>query len=598
MSPSEIHELFVIALGLHNSGKLSDAEKIYQSILAAHPDHPDAIHLLGFLAHQRGQCQLAAHLVQKAIRINPRNSEYYATLGAAFLRLGQYLDCIKACGKAVAMNPRLPHALNSLGLALIRVDDAQPAAAAAAARSALALENNRNPEESYRILGAALSLMGQPSEAAAAFRESLRLQPDCSDVRSDLIFTMQHDPACDEKTIAAELAEWNRLHVVPLRHLIQPHHIDRSPDRRLRIGWVSADFCQHVLAYCVLPIFQEFDSNRFKNFCYSSVLLPDDMTDRIRGAVDTWRDICQVSDQRAAEIIRSDRIDILVDLGLHSGGNRVTLFALKPAPIQVSYLGYCGSTGLETMDYRISDPYIDPPDSDLSRYSERTVFLPDSFLLYRPMMTPPDVSPLPSLSEGCVTFGCLNSFTKVSRSVLLLWAQIMRAAPASRLLLHAPPGGCQQQLLAEFQHWGLSPDRFQFVPHQSWKGYIETYNRIDIALDPFPYGGGVTTCDALLMGVPVIALRGTTAAGRLSYSILCNIGRSDLAADTPQRYVEIAAALAANPARLFDLRSNLRLALQTSPVMDPSATAVNLGNLFLEIWEKYLRNTAPTRLNE
>lgn len=587
MSPAEIHDLFVTAVGHHNAANLSEAEKIYHRILAAHPDHPDALHLLGRIAHQRGQSQAAVALIQKAIDINPGNAEYYANLGAAMLPLEQYPPAADALRTAVRMNPRLADAYSNLGLALVLMADAEPAAAAL--RSALEL--NPKLHEAHRVLGGALSLMGQHDAAVSAFRAALRLKPDWPATHSDLIFTMLHDPASDNPAIQAELTEWNRLYAAPLRHLIQPHRIDRSPDRRLRIGWVSSDFRWHVVARCLLPLLDQFDRRRFRIFCYSNVANPDDMTDRISAAADVWRNIYRVPDEQAAQIIRSDRIDILIDLGLHTGHNRLTLFALKPAPLQVTYLGYCGSTGVETMDYRISDPYIDPPDADLPGYSERTLRMSSSFFCYSPEASPPEVAPLTALSRTYLTFGCLNNSSKISSAVLKLWAQVLQSVPASHLLLHAPPGEHRQGILAVLDRSGIASDRVEFVSKQSWLGYMQTYNRIDIALDPFPYGGGITTCDALFMGVPVVTRRGATGVGRLSYSILCNIGRSDLAADSPQQYVDIAINLAANPTRLSELRSALRPALQASPVMDAAGTAVNLGNLFLEIWQKRLHDT-------
>jgi len=597
MTPAEIHQFFVTAVGLHNSGNLSEAEKIYRRILAARPNHPDALHLLGIVAYQRDQHQAAATLVRKAIGINPRIAIYHASLAAALNEFGQFPEAAEAARKSVAMAPNSSHALNNLAFACLQMVEAD--AAADAARAALALKDNPNRQESYRILGGALALLGLPYEAVAAFRESLRIQPNAPIVHSDLIFYLEHDPRCDDQMLAAELVNWNQVFAAPVRHLIRPHKIDRSTDRRLRIGWVSGDFRTHVVARCLLPILERLDRSKFQSFCYSNVANPDDMTARIVQTVHTWREIRCVRDQEVAELIRSDRIDILVDLALHCGTSRLTLFALKPGPVQVTYLGYCGSTGLETMDYRISDPFIDPPGSDLSVYSERTIHLPQSFLCYRPEAPPPDIAALPSSSKGYVTFGCLNNPSKNSSDALQLWARILAGIPGSHLILQGCAGSYRQRVGDLFRQAGVAPDRLEFLPHQSWWSYMETYNRIDIAMDPFPYGGGVTSCDALLMGVPVVALCGARAAGRLTSSILSNIGHSELAATNYEQYVQIAVGLAANPAQLAMLRNTLRQKILISPVMDADAAAVNLGKLFQDIWQNYLSSTAPiSRQNE
>ena len=436
MAPAPLQLEFLEAVRQHQAGNLAQAEKVYHKVLAAVPRHPDALHLLGAIALQRGQSQAAVNLIRRAIEIKADDADYYANLGSALLKLEQWEPAADALKNALRLKPGDAMVHNNLGAALIRVGNAE--AGAQACR--MAIELDPNLYEAYTNLGAALNLMARPEEAIAAYRSVLRLKPQWASVHSDLIFAMLHHPIRDEKAIRAELMEWSRLHAAPLKHLIQPPRLDRSSNRRLRIGWVSADFRWHVVSRCLLPLLGNFDRQRFTHICYASVANPDDMTDRLADAADVWRDILNIPDLEAAKIIRSDRIDILVDLSLHTAGNRLTLFALKPAPVQVTYLGYCGSTGLDTMDYRISDPYIDPPDADLSGYSEQTVRLPNSFLCYSPEAPPPDVAPLPALANGYVTFGCLNNTTKVSTAVMNLWCRVLQAVPGSRLLLYSRRG--------------------------------------------------------------------------------------------------------------------------------------------------------------
>ncbi len=310
--------------------------------------------------------------------------------------------------------------------------------------------------------------------------------------------------------------------------LFRPHILshgnDRSPERRLRVGYVSPDFCNHAVGRSILPLFEQRDRRQFEVFCYANVLSPDALTEKLRSATDHWRDIRHVPDEGAADLIRNDRIDILVDLALHSSRNRLLIFARKPAPVQVSYLGYCGTTGLAEIDYRLSDPYMDPPGGEQECYSEQTVRLPSSYWCYQPAGHAPEVPPLATLSRDCITFGCLNNFAKVSSAALDLWIEILRAVPRSRLLLQAPAGCCREDVLRRFAHHELSSDRVEFVGRQPWEQYLQSYQEIDLALDPFPFGGGITTCDALWMGVPVVTLSGRTAVGRGGRSILSNIG--------------------------------------------------------------------------
>ncbi len=305
---------------------------------------------------------------------------------------------------------------------------------------------------------------------------------------------------------------------------------------------------------------------------------------QFRALADSWRDIAATGDEAVAETIRADRIDILVDLALHLAHNRLPLFARKPAPVQVTYLGYCGTTGLEAIDYRLSDPYLDPPGSDLTCYREQTIRQPRSYWCYQPSGPTPEISPLPAESAGFVTFGCLNNFAKVSPVSADLWAEILRAMPQSRLLLQAPAGSCREEVGRRFERRGVSPERLEFVGAQPWDQYIRCVQRIDIALDPFPYGGGITTCDALWMGAPVVTLSGRTAVGRGGRSILSNIGLPELIAESPEQYAEIAVSLAGDLPRLSALRSSLRDRIESSPLRDAKGCARDIEAAYRQMW--------------
>jgi protein O-GlcNAc transferase len=372
-----------------------------------------------------------------------------------------------------------------------------------------------------------------------------------------------------------------------LQQFIQPHANERDPERRLRIGYVSPDFREHVVGRFLLPLLTSHDKRAVEVFAYAHVPRPDALTESLRACTDSWRSIVGLSDAQAADLIRQDRIDILVDLTMHMDRNRLLVFARKPAPIQATYLAYCASTGLETMDYRLSDPYLDPPGMDESVYSERTIRLPETYWCYQPASETPEVSPLPALERGYVTFGCLNNFCKVSEPTLAAWAKLLRAVPRSQLLLHAHAGSHRLRVQGFLEHEGLEPARVRFTGIVPLREYFQLYHRIDIALDTFPYGGGTTTCDALWMGVPVVSLVGPTAVGRGGLSILSNVGLPELVGGKEEDYVRIGREWAGDLPRLSHLRSTLRQRMASSPLMDGPHLARNVEAAYRQMWRTW-----------
>ena len=422
--------------------------------------------------------------------------------------------------QAIALKPDLAEAHYNLGNALR--DNGQLDEAISSYKQALRLKPDFG--KVHNNLGNVLKSTGQLDEAIDCYRQAVRFSHNSAGFHSNLVYALPLHPGYDAGMIFGEVRRWNQEHAEPLRELIRPHTNDRNPDRRLRIGYVSPDFREHVVGQNLLPLLREHDQARIEIFCYANMVRHDALTDQLRRHANAWRSIVGRSDSQAADLIRQDGIDILVDLALHTAHNRLPIFARKPAPVQVTYLGYCGSTGMEAMDYRLSDPYMDPPDADLSLYSERTIRLPETYWCYGVAGPTPEPSPPPAMAAGYATFGCLNNFAKVSPPALDLWAEILRRVPRSRLIVHSHPGTHLDAVRERFAGKGISPDRLEFVGRQPWPQYVQTYGRIDIALDPFPWGGGITTCDALWMGVPVVSLLGRTAVGRGGASILANVG--------------------------------------------------------------------------
>ena len=336
----------------------------------------------------------------------------------------------------------------------------------------------------------------------------------------------------------------------------------------------------------LLPLLEAHDHERFEIFCYASVG-PRTASPTVAAQTDAWRDVLGLSDEQLAQTIREDRIDILVDLAMQTLHNRLLAFARKPAPVQVTYLAYVGTSGLSSMDYRLTDPYLDPPGQDESIYCEQSIRLPDTYWCYRPLVETPAANSLPALQTGHVTFGCLNNFNKATLPTLTTWIGLLQAMPEAKLLLHAHAGTHGARVRGLFAQHGVAPERVAFAGMLPMEEYFRLYHRIDIALDPFPYGGGTTTCDALWMGVPVVSLAGPTGAGRGGLSILSNLGLADFVAHDREQYVRIAVELAGDLPRLSQLRATLRGRMQQSPLMDAPRFARNVEAAYREMWRRW-----------
>lgn len=377
----------------------------------------------------------------------------------------------------------------------------------------------------------------------------------------------------------------------PLAKLIQPHSNDRSPDRRLRIGYVSSDFRQHSVGYFIEPVLAHHDHGRFEIFCYSDHFQEDEVTERLKSHADHWRRLVGLSDEQAANQIRADQIDILIDLVGHMGGNRLLVFARKPAPIQVTWLGYPNTTGLSAMDYRLTDGFADPPGTTEHLHSEKLIRLPECFSCYRPLSDAPEISELPAREKRYVTFGSFNNQAKITPEVIAVWARILQSILGSHLTLKNPALGdetTQQMVQNSFAELGITPERLELLGHDpSQRLHLERYRSIDIGLDPFPYNGATTTCEALWMGVPVVTLAGKTHAGRVGVSQLSNLGLTELIGHTPEEYVAVAMRLSADLERLSALRTELRSRMAGSPLMDGPRFTKNLEEACLTMWKEW-----------
>ena len=475
---------------------------------------------------------------------------------------GRLQEAATMLERAAALNPRLTVAHANLGMlhaALGRVSEA-----CASYRRALAIEPDL--AETHHNLGNALLRGGRLAEAIASFRSAVAASPERAAYRSDLVFHLHFDPGYDAHAILAEAREWEHAHTSGLAPMPSRPGRERAPERRLRVGYVSPNFRRHCQAFFMSPLLANHDHEQFEIVCYSDLARPDPWTERLLGYADRAVAVHAMSDAALADRIAEDGIDILVDLTMHMADGRLLAFARKPAPIQVSWLAYPGTTGLSAIDYRVSDPHLDPsdPHGDASVYSERTLRLPDSFWCYDPLASE-SVGPLPAKRRGHVAFGSLNNLLKVGEPCVALWARVLRRVAGSTITLLAPAGDARERLLDLFEAHGVERGRVDFVEYQAREAYLATYGRIDIGLDTIPYGGHTTSLDALWMGVPVVTLVGSTVVGRAGLCHARNLELPELVAWSPEEFVNVAAGLAGDLDRLASLRSGLRQRMERSP---------------------------------
>ncbi len=380
-------------------------------------------------------------------------------------------------------------------------------------RQAIALTPNF--ASAHNNLANALKARGQIDAAVEEYWHAVEFRPDLPQFGDNLLYAMHFQPGIDAAALLDAHLGWDEQYAQRLKLEIKPHDNDRKVDRRLRIGYVSPNFYEHVVGRNLFPLLREHDRERFEVFCYANSRDEDALTARFQSFADGWRNITGLEDDAAADQIRADRIDILLDLSLHMEGNRLLVFARKPAPVQVTFAGYPSGTGLQTMDYRLTDPYLDPPGQTDGHYRERSIRLPRSFWCFDPIDDQADVGPPPFRSRGGqITFGCLSNFCKVNDHVLDLWSQVLTRVKNSRLLLQAPQGSHRQETLDRLAQAGIDPERVEFEAYRPRREYLELYRRIDIGLDTFPYNGHSTSLDSFWMGVPVITLVGETAVAR------------------------------------------------------------------------------------
>jgi predicted O-linked N-acetylglucosamine transferase (SPINDLY family) len=575
-----------LAIALCERREFAAAESVLRRLLAREPANAEAAFNLGLALHGEGRLADSAAQYLRATLLRPGYADAFNNLGNVHKELGDFATAAAAYEAAVRAEPGSVAALNNAGClmrTLGRLDEAETLL-----RRALQLEPGR--AALLDNLGSVLKDAGELDAAIDCFRRSLALDPDSAATHSNLVYALSFQ-CLQPEPILAEARRWNARFAAPLAVQLRPHGNPRDPERRLRIGYVSADFREHCQSLFTIPLLEAHDRRGFEVTCYSSVIRTDETTHRIASLAARWRDVRALDDAALGEMVRADGIDILVDLTMHMADGRPLLFARKPAPIQAAWLAYPGTTGLGAIDYRYSDPRLDPPDCDQD-YSERTLRLPDSFWCYDPQSREPQVGAPPALERGFVTFGCLNNPCKLTDSTLELWGAVFKQLPDARLLLMARAGRQRELLLRRLAAMGIAAAGVSFVPFRPRAQYLRSYHEIDIGLDTFPYNGHTTSLDALWMGVPVVSRVGRTCVGRGGLSQSFQLDLVELAADSDAGFAAAAIGLARDLPRLASLRAGLRERLVHSPLMDGARFARHLEASYRQIWREYCATRA------
>ncbi len=524
--------------------RLTEAVEVLRRAIALRPDFAEAWYNLANALREQGKCAEAAAACRRALALRPDRAEAHVNLGNILQAARQFKEAIACYRRALELRPNDVEAYSNLGNALR--NSGQLDQAIAAFRTCVSLR----PEfhVAHCNLGNALKDAGQIDEAIACYRRAVELCPSDVISHSNLAYSVHYHPDYDAGAILAENRRWNVVHTAGLDGSSSPHDNDPDPQRRLRIGYVGSDFRDHCQALFTIPLLSHHDHEQFEVFCYANVARPDTFTERLRECADCWRETAGWNDEEVARQARTDGIDVLVDLTMHMSNGRPLVFARKPAPVQVAYLAYPGTTGLSAIDYRLTDPYLDPPGETDADYVEQSVRLPDTFWCYDPLADQPSPNSLPASREGRITFGCLNNFCKVADGTLALWSRVLREVEGSRLVLLAPPGEHRLRVLDRFRGANVEPAQIEFVEHRPRAKYLELYHGIDVTLDTLPYNGHTTSLDSLWMGVPVVTRVGRTVVGRAGYSQLSNLGLSELVAWNDDQFVSIASELACDSA--------------------------------------------------
>ena len=584
-------------------GRLGDAEACFRRALQLRPHFPEAHNNLGSSYRARGLLAEARVSFERALRLRPDYAEGHSNLGEVCLAMGLLAEAETSFRAALRLKPDLSGVHNNLGT----VQLVQGNLGEARASFQQAVQRSPRYATAHNNLGNVHLALGQVADAGASYRMALQIQPDFPEAHSNLLLSLAYGDDVPNDAVLDAHRQYGARVGTPYEGRWPDHSSQVSSggaDRRLRVGYVSPDLREHSVAYFIAPLLRQHDRDAVEIFCYANVARPDAVTESLQQHSAHWLSTVGMTDASLAERIVADRIDILVDLAGHTAGNRLPVFARKPAPLQISWLGYPNTTGLHAIDYRLIDAITDPPGEADSFAIETLLRLEHGFLCYEPANNAPDPLEPPCVATGTITFGSFNNPAKLSAGTLDAWVRILATVPHSRLLLKGRGFGdelARRQFIARFAKQGGDPQSVVLLGQtERTSDHLAVYQEMDIALDTFPYNGTTTTCEALWMGVPVVTVAGDRHAGRVGASLLTQVGLTELIATSMQRYVEIASALAADVARLRALRATMRERMAASSLCDAKAFARKIEAAYSDLWKRAagepVDSAAPKRM--
>jgi len=550
-SLDQADDIFIEANALRARGELKPALEKYQQVIKLNPAHARAYANMGLIFEDTGNYEMAETLIESSLVFEPENAGSYNALGMTYLKQGKITESIESFTKSLDINDSNVNCLVNLGNA-------------------------------YKDAG-------QMHQALSSYRKALDIGP-MAEAHTNILFAMNYLPEFDQKTILEEHRRWNESFAAPLYPEDKQFENSPDPDRRLRVGFLSGSFRRHPVGFLTVSAMEAICKDRFELYFYNNSIANDELTKRFRAIADSWQSIVGKSDEDLAEKIERDEIDIMIDLAGHSDGFRLLALARRPAPVQVKWVGgQFNTSGMDAIDYFLSDR-VETPEGVDAFYTEEIVRLPDGYVCFDPPKYTPKVGPLPAQENGVVTFGCFNNITKVTPETIELWAKILKGVEGSRIVLKSKAlkdAGVCDQFVQQFISHGIAKDRIELRGSSPHHELLSEYNDIDIGLDPFPYSGGLTTVEALYMGVPVITKPGETFASRHAASHITNAGLEDWVCDTFDSYVDLAISKAGDLNSLADMRAGLREQVQNSPLCDSKRFAKNFETALRDLWKRW-----------
>jgi predicted O-linked N-acetylglucosamine transferase (SPINDLY family) len=622
LRPGDPGFLANLAERLRQQDRLDEAIVLHRQALDLAPDLMPALDGLARALAAAGAFEAALEPALRARRVAPEIAGNHALAGELLALLRRHDEAVLALSRAVELAPERLDWWQNLARVCLTALDLEPLERAARhllerdpedAEAKVHLANALFRKDAFgavrelletvraeglvganarNLLEVTLARQGRIEAGLEVLEDVPVLAPEAAELQMNRLLHLNYDPDRSPEQLKREHLAWAERFARPLYASQLGCPQERDPDRRLRVGYLSPDLRRHSVAYFVAPLLLAHDRREVEAICYASVLRPDAFTDELRAMADGWVDAHRLDDASLAARIRADRIDVLIELAGHTRDSRLLACAYRPAPVQIGYIGYPNTTGVGAIDYRITDQVADPDGFD-DHYCETLIRLPRCFLAYAAPRHAPEVGPLPFQRNGYITFGSFNNLSKINRRVIALWAEILNQVEGSCLVLKSAGTGDAETkawLEAAFAAQGIAPERLRILPPAAEaQEHLAVYNEIDLALDPFPYNGTTTTCEALWMGVPVVTWRGDSHAGRVGASLLAAVGLDELVAPSLEAYIALARDLAADPARLAAVSRSLRERLEASPLLDARSLARALEAAYREMWQRWCR---------